>query len=32
MANRILAMVEHPAADQNIAREDIGPRRTDPAS
>ena len=26
MASRILAMVEHPAADQNIAREDIAPR------
>ena len=24
MANRILALVEHPAAEQNIAREDIG--------
>lgn len=23
MANRILALVEHPAADQNIARDDI---------
>jgi hypothetical protein len=23
MANRILALVEHPAAEQNIAREDI---------
>lgn len=26
MASRILAMVEYPAADQNIAREDIAPR------
>ena len=26
MANRILALVEHPAADQNIAREVIEPR------
>ena len=26
MASRILALVEHPAADQNIAREDIEPR------
>ena len=25
MASRILALVEHPAADQNIAREDIEP-------
>jgi len=25
MATRILALVEHPAADQNIAREDIEP-------
>ena len=26
MATRILALVEHPAADQNIAREDLEPR------
>jgi hypothetical protein len=26
MANRILALVEHPAADQNIARDVIEPR------
>jgi predicted RecB family endonuclease len=28
MANRILALVEHPAADQNIARDVIEPRPT----
>jgi predicted RecB family endonuclease len=26
MANRILALVEHPAADQNVAREVMEPR------
>lgn len=31
MANRILALVEHPAIDQNIAREDIDPNPSDPA-
>jgi hypothetical protein len=29
MANRILALVEHPAVDQNIARDDIDPRPAD---
>ena len=32
MANRILALVEHPAADQNIAREVIGPKPIPPSS
>lgn len=31
MANRILALVEHPAADQNIARDDIEPQPADDA-
>jgi hypothetical protein len=26
MANRILALVEHPAADQNVARDVMEPR------
>jgi hypothetical protein len=32
MANRILAIVEHPAADQNIAREVIEPTELRPSS
>lgn len=32
MANRILAIVEHPAADQNIAREVIEPAELRPSS
>jgi hypothetical protein len=32
MANRILAIVEHPAADQNMAREVIEPTRLRPSS
>ena len=31
MASRVLALVEHPAADQNIAREVIDPQPTRPS-
>jgi hypothetical protein len=32
MANRILALVEHPAADQNLARDVMEPRQLRPSS